>query len=279
MPRIESLNILLTDEGKAYLSELYGGVIENVQKETVSAYMKNKDLSGDPSSGSVEAKRFANATPKDYGTARGKGKGESVKAKPVVVVIDKDKELVEEIENKDIQLGGVDGFMDRRANDHVLTLTSYLDRDFMQVAYDNAVEVEVPADTEIEDEMELAIQECENTQNDFVDGVPRSKMHMVLSTKYYGKVRNHLDKVTRSTVDSGEEEFKVFHGVACYSSVHLPAVCDWLLMVDGAVAQPVMANAYSAEKIPLSEAYAVSLFFHHGTEAVTPDLIFTKAHE
>ncbi len=279
MPRIESLNILLEGEGKAYLSELYGSVIENVQKGTISSRMKNKALSGDPTSGSVEAKRFANATPKDYGTARSNGKGDAVKAKPVVVVIDKDKEFVEEIHEKDIKLSGVDGFLEMRANNHVTSLESYLDSDFFDVAYDNAVELEVPADTEIQDEMELAIQECENTKNDFVDGVPRRLMHMALSSKYYGKIRNYLDKVTRSTVDSGEEEFYEFHGVACYSSVHLPAGCDWVLMVDGAVAQPVMANAYSAEKIPLSEAYAVSLFFHHGTEAVTPDLIFTKAHE
>ena len=46
-------------------------------------------------------------------------------------------------------------------------------------------------------------------------------------------------------------------------------------MVAGAVAQPVMASQYVAEKIALSEAYGVSLFYHYGTEAVTPDLIFT----
>ena len=277
MARIESLNLLLEDDGKAYLAELYGSVIENVQKGTISSRMKNKALSGDPTSGSVEAKRFANATPKDYGTARGNGKGDAVKVKPVVVVIDKNKEMVEELEEKDIKLSGVDGFLEMRAQNQVLTLDSYLDKDFFQAAYDNAVQLTVPEDLEIEDEMELAIQELENTQNDFVDGVPRSMMHMVLSTKYYGKVRNHLDKVMRSTVDSGEEEFREFHGVACYSSVHLPTGCDWVLMVDGAVAQPVMSNGYVAEKIPLSEAYGVSMFFHHGTAAVTPDLIITKA--
>ncbi|MBQ3257816.1 MAG: hypothetical protein IJA67_10430 [Oscillospiraceae bacterium] len=277
MPRIESLNILLEGEGKAYLSELYGSVIENVQKDTVSSHMKNKDLSGDPEAGSVEAKRFANATPKDYGTARGKGKGDAVKAKPVVVAIDQDKEIVEELEAKDIKLLGVDGVLDRRSQSHAISMVSALDKEFFAVAYENAVELEVPADTEIEDEMELAIQELENTQNDYVDGVPRALMHMVLSTKYYGKVRNHLDKVTRSTVDSGEEEFHVYHGVACYPSVHLPAGCDWLLMVDGAVAQPAWSNGYVAEKIPLSEAYGVSLFYHNGTAAVTPDLILTKA--
>lgn len=70
MPRIESLSILTQDGGKEYLAELYGKVIENVQKNLVSFGMKNVDLSGDPASGSVEAKRFVNAKSQAYGTAR-----------------------------------------------------------------------------------------------------------------------------------------------------------------------------------------------------------------
>ena len=53
MARIESLSILTTDTGKEYLAELYGKVIENVQKALVSADMKNTDLSGDPTAGTV----------------------------------------------------------------------------------------------------------------------------------------------------------------------------------------------------------------------------------
>ena len=108
MPRITSLNMLLESEGKDYLAELYGKVIENVQKALVSSGMKNTDLSGDPVSGSVEAKRFANATSKDYGTARAAGKGDAVKASPVTIVIDQDKEIVEELEEKDIKLSAED---------------------------------------------------------------------------------------------------------------------------------------------------------------------------
>ena len=40
MARIESLGILNTDSGKEYLAELYGKVIQNVQKALVSAGMK-----------------------------------------------------------------------------------------------------------------------------------------------------------------------------------------------------------------------------------------------
>ena len=276
MARIESLSILTQDgEGKEYLAELYGKVIEGVMKTLASAGMKNMDLSGDPASGSVEAKRFVNATAQDYGTAREAGAGNKVKAKPVTVAIDTDKEIVEEIEQKDTLLYGVDGLLDRRSANHIVRMASNLDKAFFTVAYSNAVEVEIPDNTPIEEELEMVIQECENTENDFVDGVPRAMMHLVLNTAYYGKVRNNLDKQTRSNVDTGAEEFYTWHGVECKSSTHLPTGCRYLLMVDGAVAQPVMANQYTAEKIQLSEAYGVSLFYHFGTVAVTPDLIFT----
>lgn len=277
MPRITALNILTQDEGKEYLAELYGKTIENVMKGLASIGMKNADLSGDPASGSVEAKRFVNATSQAYGTARAAGAGKSVKAKPVTVKIDSDREIVEELEEKDTRLYGVDGLLDRRAVNHVVRMQSELDSEFFSVAHENAVEIEMADDLAIEDELEALIQECENTKNDFVDGVPRAMMRLVCSTEYYGKIRNNLDKCTRANVDTGSEEFYAWHGVDVKSSVHLPEGCRYILMVQGAVAQPVMADQYVAEKIPLSQAYGVSLFYHYGTEAVMPDLIFTNA--
>lgn len=279
MARIESLSILTTESGKEYLAELYGKVIENVMKNLVSAGMKNADLSGNPVSGSVEAKRFVNAKSQEYGTARAAGAGNKVKAKPVTVAIKSDSEIVEEIEEKDIQLYGVDGLLERRAANHVIRMATDLDTEFFKVAADNATAVTVVADTSIEDELEQVIQECENTKNNFVDGVPRSMMSLVLNTAYYGKVRNNLDKQTRANVDTTAEEFYAWHGVECKSCVNLPAKVKYILMVNGAVAQPVMANQYAAEKIPLSEAYGVSLFYHYGTEAVMPDLIFKGVTE
>lgn len=277
MPRITALNILTQDEGKEYLSELYGRVIENVQKALISTGMKNMDLSGDPVSGSVEAKRFVNATSKAYGTARTAGKGDAVKAKPVTVSIDTDKEIVEELEEKDVRLYGVDGVLDRRAANHVLRMAAELDSAFFTAAGSAANALNLSGYSTVAEELEAIIQECETTQNDFVDGVPRSMMHLVLSPKYYGKIRNDLDRQTNNAnVDTAAEEFNVWHGVRAYSCVHLPAGRDYLLLVDGAVAQPIMADQYVAEKIPLSNAYGIELFYHYGTKVVTPDLIFTK---
>lgn len=274
MPRITALSMLDTADGKAYLAELYGKTIEGVQKELVSSTMKNQDLSGDPTSGSVEAKRFANATPKNYGTARAAGAGDKVNAKPVPVMVDTDREIVEELEEKDVRLLGVDGVLDRRSQNHILRMAAELDNKFFAAAAEAAVKVNLSSYTSVDEELEAIIQECETTQNDFVDGVPRSVMNLVLSPAYYGKIRLALDKNSHNAnVDTAAEEFYTWHGVKVKSSVHLGSA-PYLLMVDGAVAQPVMADQYASEKVPLSNATAVELFYHYGTAVVTPDLIF-----
>ena len=95
--RLDSLNVLLdgSGSGKMLLKEAYDGVIENVQKGTVSSKIKNTDLSGDPTAGTVEAKRFVNASSQPYGTARTAAKGTAVKGKTVTVPINVDREFVE----------------------------------------------------------------------------------------------------------------------------------------------------------------------------------------
>jgi len=275
--RIESLSMLTSAGGAALLQELYGKVIENVQKNLVSATMKNQDLSGDPTSGTLVAKRFVNASSAAYGTARTAGAGSKVKADEVVVAIDTDKEIVEELEEKDIRLYGVEGVLNRRAQNHSLRMEAELDTAFFTAAAAAATQVTVPATvTTVEDELEIIIQTCETTKNNFVDGVDRDQMHLVLSPAYYGKVRNMLDKTSRSNIDTSVSEFMAWHGVETQSCIHMPTGCDYILMVDGAVAQPVMSNSYTAEKIPLSNATGVSLFYSYGTKVVTPDLIFKK---
>ena len=94
MARIASLAILASTTGNDYLAEKYGDVIKNIAKNTISGRIKNQNLSGDPSTGTVEAKRFSNTTSKAYGTARSGGAGEKLKAKPVVIAIDTDKRVL-----------------------------------------------------------------------------------------------------------------------------------------------------------------------------------------
>jgi len=280
MARITSLNVLLDPTGKDYLAELYGKVIENVNKQLISARFKNTDLSGNPESGTVEAKRFQNATSKSYGTARTGGKGDYIKAKPVTVAINQDKEIVEELEQKDVTLYGVDGILERRARNHVQRMAAELDRAFFTEAKTAGTALTIPNTiTAIQDEVEYAIQAIETTSNNYVDGVPREMINLICAPAYYGMIRNYLDKVTLPGVDAAAEEFYAFHGVKTFSCVHLPDNTDYIVMVDGAVAQPIMSHQYTAEKIPLSNAYGVELFYSYGTKAVMEDLIKYKAGE
>lgn len=279
MARITSLNVLLDPTGKDYLAELYGKVIENVNKQLISARFKNTDLSGNPESGTVEAKRFQNASSKAYGTARTGGKGDYIKAKPVTVAINQDKEIVEELEQKDVTLYGVDGILERRARNHVQRMAAELDGAFFTEAHTAGTALTITGTPTIEEEMETAIQSVETTKNQYVDGVPRSMINLICTPEYYGKIRTYLDKVTVPGVDAAAEEFYAYHGVKTFSCVHLPESVDYIVMADGAIAQPVMSQAYTAEKIPLSNAYGVELFYSYGTKAVMEDLIKYKAGE
>jgi hypothetical protein len=273
MPRIESLNMLLETSGKDFLAEEYGKVIENISKATISGALKNTDLSGTPSAGSVEAKRFVNAASKDYGTARAASKGDAVKAKPVTVAINVDKEIIEEIEEKDVSLYGVDSVVSRRVANHGKSMTRELERAFFAEA--NAAGSSLETDkTAINEKIEALIQQIENTKNDYVDGVDRDMISVVCNTATYGDLRNFLDKEAgNANVNTDAAEFGRFHGVKVYSSVYLPSGVSAIGMVEGSIAQPVLPTISNPQKIQLSNAIGFGVFYSYGTKAVMPDLI------
>lgn len=275
--RIESLNVLLdgSESGKMLLKEAYDGVLENVQKQAVSVQLKNTDLSGDPTAGTVEAKRFVNSASQTYGTARTAGKGNAVKGKPVTIPIDTDKEFVEEIEDKDIKLLGVDGIVAKRSANHAMRMAAELDEKFFSEGKTSGTQFKpAKAVTAIQDIVEKAILLLENLKNDYIDGLPRDMLRIVFDAETYSEMRMYLDTVVNTNVDTTTESFVMYHGVRCYSSNRLPSGVKFEIMMNESIAQPVMSQAYSAEKIPLSNAVAIELYFNYGTKAVTPDTIY-----
>lgn len=278
MARIDSLSIQLQTSqiAKDKLKEEYGKVIENVQKRTISALLKNKDLSGDASSGTMEAKRFSNATAEEYGTARSGKKANKIKAKPVVVALDVNKELIEEVEEKDLRTYGVNGLIERRVSNQGNSINRLLEREFFKESVKEGTKVTLTA-TKIEEMFEEAIQKIETTKNDFVDGVERDMINIVCSPEYYGKIRTYLDQGNNANVETDIEEFGRYHGVNVFSSVYLPTGVDFVVMAVGSVAQPVITSIYNPTKIELSDATAFGTFLYFGTKAVTPDLIIYKA--
>jgi hypothetical protein len=145
-----------------------------------------------------------------------------------------------------------------------------LERAFFTTAGNEGTTATLEA-TEINEKVEELIQLVENTKNDYVDGVDRDMISVVLDTKTYGQLRNYLDSTAVANVDTSVGEMGMFHGVRVFSSVYSGK--SMIAMVDGAVAQPVLTTLDEAGKIPLSNAYHFGLFFSYGTKAVMPDLI------
>lgn len=277
MARIDALSIELQTSGKDKLAEAYGKVVENIQAITLSAKLKNKDLSGDPTSGTVEAKRFVNVQGQAYGTARSAGKGNAIKVKPVIVAIDDNTEYIEEVEEKDLRTYGVDGLIARRTTNHQNALAVELDTKFFAEAK-NAGTKFTPTKSEVAEEIEEAIQTIETTKNDFVQGVPRNMIEVVLSPAYYGSLRTKINATgnSQNLVAMSNYEEGIFNNTKVYSSAFLPAGVDYVVMVNGAVAQPVMTSVSEPAKIQLSDATGFGLFAYKGTKAVMEDLILYK---
>ena len=268
MARQNALSIYTdTSTTKDQLAETYGEVIEAVQKGAISEQIKNKNYSGDPTTGSVEIDRFKNAEVKDKGTARTAGKGEYLRnTGKVTVNVDTDKEIVEEIAVKDIKLYGIAGMAQKRKANHIKRMIAYLDKEFFAKAEAEGTAVSSITGTTIEDVLEELIQSVETTVNDFVDGVDRYMLVLTVTPKVYGKIRNYIDKI-----DGSNGSDKLFHRVRLFSNHRQTK--DAICMIDGAVAQLVTTDEYDAEKIPLSNDIALELFFSKGTKAVMPDLI------
>lgn len=279
MARTRALSLIESGSTKVELKEISGIVISNIQKETLANGLKSQSYTGSPAAGSVEFRRFVNAQSKEYGTARGAGKGEAITAPPTTVNLDKHREIVEEAAKFDLDTFGVGNIMARRADNHVDAVAAELDTSFFAKAVEKGGAYEPSAAlTTVPAVLEDFIQTLETVKNEYVRGVPRNLMRLVCSPSYYGAVRDYLDTASNPNVDTAAEAFTTYHGVRVYSSVYLPAGVNSVLMVNGAVAQPVVVTPYSEpEKIPLSNDYGVSLFYDYGCEALTPDLVFFYA--
>lgn len=268
MARTDALSIYINDADKDKLAETYGEVIEAVQKGAISEQIKNKNYSGDPSTGSVEIDRFKNAEVNDLGTARTNGEGDKLKNNGKVTInVDTDKEIVEEIAKKDIKLHGLSGMAEKRKKNHILKVIAYLDREFFAKAEAEGTELTLTK-TNLVAKLEELIQNVETTVNDWVDGVDREMLVMTVTPAVYGDLENYIDTVPNPISGLSEE---YFHRVRIFSNHRQTK--DAICMIDGAVGQLVTTDEYDAEKIPLSNDIALELFFSKGTKAVMPDLI------
>lgn len=274
MARQNSLNIqdYLNDEVMDNLAETLDGVIENIQAGCVSEALKAKNGSGDPTTGSVEYKRFANATMQDKGTARANGKGNKLKAEPVTVKLDDDKEIIEELQKKDLKLYGIDGMAKRRSKNAQDAIKTYYDRKFFRIARDAGIQVARVSGDTTKKIVDRLISTAKVTKNDFVDGVEDDLIALVVNTKYKNDLKDYLDSLPNGTTPSNGA-IGMYQSVITYESNRMPSDVSAMVMLKEAIALPNYTSEYGAEKVPFDDAIALELFAYSGGEALVPELI------
>ena len=294
MPNTQALSIYLADANtQAFLRNVIVGIFENYQKTAVSARLKSKNANLSKKAGSYEFKRFANATVRDYGTARAAGKGDKVVAPPVVVNLDKNKEIVEEVNFFDADGSFTDEafqqFVNNRKINFELSLSDYLDLEFFSTVKSQGTAATALKDISgkalpaldltkpLRPQLEAVIGALEKTgkngtENKFVRGVDRRFMSLVLDSQLYGLVKDELNDCYCFAGKTADEVFPGLNGVATFSSVNLPEGCHYQLITMDSVAQPTIEKGFDFEKIPMSVDYAMEMFFRYGTKVIAPEL-------
>lgn len=269
MSKTDALSVLLSDkETKDKLTESYAELMDMIQQGALSIQLKNTNLSGDPQSGSVVCRRLMTSTSRTYGTARDAGTGDAVANNGVTINVDTNKEIVEEVEFKDIQLYGIDGFLTKRQLNHSKAFIRDLDNDFFTQAVAGGTEHNMTA-TDIEKQIEEIITAVETTQNDNVDGVDRDMLVVTVKPAVYGALRNKIDTLPNPA--EGGVVPNYFHDVRIYPNLRQSK--DVICMANGSVGQLVKVSPYKLDNVPLSDAMAITLFYYYGTKAVMEDLI------
>lgn len=281
MSRTQALSIYVSDSVKAELKNKIAGVFENLAKDTISGRLKSKNGALNEKAGSFEFKRFANATRQEYGTARTAGRGNKVKAAPIVVNLDRNSEIVEEVNTFDAASftdEDLNAFLARRKTAIQQSVARDLDRDFFAAAKtDGTAGASINVANPIVAQLEAVIASLEVTNNEYVDGVDREQMALVLNPTLYGKVKTELNDCYNFSGTVADEVFKGINGVATFSSNRLPDGVDYVLMVMDSIAQPVMITDTDVEKIPLSNEYAVEVFYRNKTKVLAQELVIYGA--
>lgn len=277
MALTQALSIYQSEEAKAYLRNVIVGIFENIGAKTISGRLKSKNANLTQAAGSYEFKRYANATSQAYGTARTAAKGQKIVAEPITVNLDQNREIVEELNLFDGQSFTQETFealVERRKGAIKMAVERELDRAFFADIKTNgtAAGVVINLGGNIVEQLEEVIVKLVTTQNKYVDGVDRENVAFVVSPKLYSKLKTELNDVYNfsGTVEDGT--FKGINGVAVFESVRLPEGVDYALLTMDSVAQPALITGVDVEKIPLSNDYAISVFYRYGTKTLANEL-------
>lgn len=271
--RIESLSILTeTGEGKAYLAEVYSGVIENEFSEDITEYFKYDDLSGDPAAGTVIARRFANSTAGKIGDARRAGKGENIKAEETVIQLDDSWEYINEVSEADIRTYGAEGLVERKALSNIQNARKDKAEKFWAVTVEAGTKFEPSANaTTMAQKLDELIAAELEVKSKFTRGISRSKVGIALSQSAYGKLQGDIDLIRNHNNDN---TYAYFHNVHVWPTEDLPDNVDVVIgLLKKTTAQPTIALTPIAGRAPFSNDYFFGTQGKYGTKCVFKEAV------
>ena len=267
-----SLNIYVDADTKDTLNTILKGVVENIQVGAVSEAIKNRQGSGTPEAGTVRYKRFKNATLEAKGTARAAGKGVALLDENVDINLNDDKEIVEELQIKDVKLFGVAGMVAKRAENHAKRVIAYLDRKFFTTAK-SAGTAYSGVQTDYDKVLDELIVAAKETSSDYIDGIDAEDLVIVVDGAARKALKNKMDQLPLGT-NAHDSIIGRYDGVDVYESNRLGSGVHMFVMLKGSVAEPWFMSEYEAEKIPLDDAVAVENFLYCGCGALNPEAIY-----
>lgn len=269
-----SLNVYtdLAQETKDALNQVLAGVIENIQVTAVSEKIKNKKGSGNPEAGTIQYKRFANATLQAKGTARTAGKGNPLEDENILINLDDDKEIIEELQKKDIKLLGIPALAEKRKANFAKRVSAYLDTKFFAVAK-TAGTAYAGSKTDVQDIIDEMIVTAKTTASDYIDGIDAEDLVIVLDAEWRKEMKNKLDLLPNGTAPRNGL-IGMYDSIDVHESNRLGTGVHCFVMLKESVAEPWYVSEYQAEKVPFDDAIALENFLYCGAGALNPEAIY-----
>lgn len=271
MARTESINVLLSDSGKALLDEQYGFLLKDLERECISSRVKNSNLSIDPESGSIEVDRYYKLGVDTYGTARSAGAGSAAQTDPFIININQRKEIIPEFEQGDIDAkASLKKFLNGVREKQAKSMARHLDTAFWAAAKSGGTQFK-PLSTisGIDKQFDAAVVQLQGLNDNYVDGVNLEDMFAIFDNATFMELKEEIDEKQNPNTNTAEGKIYSFHGVECDSTHRLPSGVKFILMVkDYSVAQPVKVWYKDFFTPQYSNGVAMPLFFHYGTANV-----------
>jgi hypothetical protein len=236
----------------------------------LSRNLINKNISGNPRSGSVIVRRLNNATVNTYGTAKTAGEGTPVKSSTVKVDVLTRKEIIETIDLSDFNQYGLPTLFQSRTAEFGMAMAADMDDAFFAEAEDKATVV-TPTSTTLIGQFEELVSSLQRTYNVNSRGISRRFIDVVLRSDIYGQLLNEIHMLANP--NGGGVAIPTLNGVRVHSNISEEQTSPMIAMVNGAIAQPgfvVDIREYDVEKSVERESLLV---FQYGTLAVAADLI------